>query len=435
MKSKWDGVKLGDYCSKIGSGSTPRGGSSVYLETGEYALFRSQNILNNTFSSNGLVYIDSEAAKKLKNVSIEEDDVLLNITGDSVARVCKVPSQYLPARVNQHVAIIRTKQNELNSSYVNYYLNSQSMQNYMLSISSAGATRNALTKVMIENFEIPKPPIEIQKKIAHILSTLDDKIELNRKMNETLEAMAQALFKSWFVDFDPVHARAKADSDAELELAAKELGISKEILELFPSEFVESEMGMIPSGWEVSTIEDEFNVTMGQSPSGKSYNETQNGMIFFQGRRDFGTYFPSERVYTTEPKRLAKEDDILLSVRAPVGDINIAMKECCIGRGLSALKHKSDSLGYSYLVLKNLRVYFDGYNTEGTVFGSVNQNTLKSLKILKDEQIIQKFNKIVDPMFKQIKNNSVEILSLQKTRDTLLPKLLSGELDVSEVEL
>ena len=298
----------------------------------------------------------------------------------------------------------------------------------------SGSAQAQITINDLSAIKISLPPLPTQKKIAHILSTLDDKIELNRKMNETLEAMAQALFKSWFVDFDPVHAKARCKSEQELEVAASALDISKEMLNLFPSEFEESEMGMIPLGWEVSSIGNEFTVTMGQSPSGKSYNETKNGIIFFQGRRDFGTYFPSERVYTTEPKRLAKEDDILLSVRAPVGDINIAMKECCIGRGLSALKHKSNSLGYSYLVLKNLRVYFDGYNTEGTVFGSVNQNTLKSLKLLKDEQIIQKFNMIVEPMFRQIKNNSLEILSLQKTRDTLLPKLLSGELDISNLD-
>ena len=285
MKSEWGSVKLGNYCSKIGSGSTPRGGSSVYLDNGEYALFRSQNILNNAFSSNGLVFIDSKAAEKLKNVSVEENDVLLNITGDSVARVCKAPSEYLPARVNQHVAIIRTNQDELNSSYVNYYLNSKSMQNQMMSLASAGATRNALTKVMIENFDIPKPPLTIQKKIAHILSTLDDKIELNRKMNQTLEEMAQALFKSWFVDFAPVHAKAGCNSDEELEAAAKELGISKEVLELFPSEFVESEIGMIPLEWEVSSIEDEVSIYGGATPSTK---EDKYWKIRFEAYEEFG---------------------------------------------------------------------------------------------------------------------------------------------------
>ena len=227
MKSEWEMVKLGNLCIKVGSGSTPRGGSNVYLESGKYCLFRSQNILNNTFSDNGLVFIDQEAADKLKNVSIKHNDVLLNITGDSVARVCKAPPEYLPARVNQHVAIIRTKQDVLDSSYLNYYLNSKSMQDYMLSIASAGATRNALTKGMIENFKINLPPLPTQKKIAHILSTLDDKIELNRKMNQTLEEMAQAIFKSWFVNFDPVHAKVNCKTESELKAAAKELGISK----------------------------------------------------------------------------------------------------------------------------------------------------------------------------------------------------------------
>ena len=337
--------------------------------------------------------------------------------------------------VSSDVLVIRSLDDGiLYNKYLYYLLSSEDFIQYTVK-TSRGTKMPRGDKAAIMNYEFDLPSLVNQKKIAHILSTLDDKIELNRKMNQTLEEMAQALFKSWFVDFDPVHAKAKATSDAELEKAATELGLSKEVLELFPSEFEESEMGMIPKGWKVSTIEDEFTVTMGQSPSGTSYNENKEGMIFFQGRRDFGTYYPMERVYTTEPKRLAKEDDILLSIRAPVGDINIAMKECCVGRGLAALKHKSDSVSYSYFVMKNFRKMFDGYNTEGTVFGSVNQKTLKSLKVVYDDMIIKRYNILAEPIFLQIKNQEKEILTLQKTRDTLLPKLLSGELDVSEVEI
>ena len=254
-------------------------------------------------------------------------------------------------------------------------------------------------------------------------------------MNRTLEAMAQAIFKSCFVDFDPVHAKAACRTEADYEAAAKRLGISREVLELFPDEFEESEPGMIPKGWEVSTIGKEFSVVMGQSPAGSSYNEEKKGMIFFQGRRDFGDYYPTERVYTTEPKRIAQEDDILLSVRAPVGDINIALKKCCIGRGLAALKHKNGSVSYSFFVLKELRKHFENFNTEGTVFGSLNQKTLKSLPTFAGNCVIDEFTKIADSIFESIKSNTKEIQTLQQTRDTLLPKLLSGELDVSEVEI
>ncbi|MDA3853889.1 MAG: restriction endonuclease subunit S [Bacteroidales bacterium] len=204
MGSEWKTIELQECCLKIGSGSTPRGGSSVYLTSGDTSLIRSQNVHNDGFKNNGIVYITADAANKLKNVIVEENDVLINITGDSVARACMPDSSYLPARVNQHVAILRPNQEELDSRFLQYYLISPSQQGLLLTLASAGATRNALTKVMLERLEITKPPLKEQKKIAHILGSLDDKIELNRQMNQTLEAMAQALFKSWFVDFDPV---------------------------------------------------------------------------------------------------------------------------------------------------------------------------------------------------------------------------------------
>ena len=129
---------------------------------------------------------------------------MLNITGDSVARCCKVPDEILPARVNQHVSIIRPDKLKLWPRYLRYILVSPKMQDYMLGLAHAGATRKALTKGMIESFQIPCPNLNTQKRIAEILGSLDDKIALNRKQNETLEGMARAVFQSWFVDFDPV---------------------------------------------------------------------------------------------------------------------------------------------------------------------------------------------------------------------------------------
>lgn len=168
--------KLESLCVKIGSGATPRGGSGVYLESGGISLIRSQNVLNNSFSTEGLVFIDQEAARKLDNVAVEKDDVLLNITGDSVARCCQVDNDILPARVNQHVAIIRPIPEKLDAKYLRYFLVSPYMQSVMLSLAGAGATRNALTKGMIEGFDIPMQPMKIQHAIAHILGTLDDNL-------------------------------------------------------------------------------------------------------------------------------------------------------------------------------------------------------------------------------------------------------------------
>jgi type I restriction enzyme S subunit len=140
MKKNWKIIKLSESCSKIGSGATPTGGKEAYLKSGPISLIRSQNVLDFSFTKNGLAFISPEQAYELKNVTIEEDDVLLNITGDSVARVCKVPKDLIPARVNQHVAIIRPQKDKIDSDYLKYYLLEPSFKGYLLGLASSGAT-------------------------------------------------------------------------------------------------------------------------------------------------------------------------------------------------------------------------------------------------------------------------------------------------------
>lgn len=177
--------KMVDICTKIGSGATPRGGKEAYCDEG-ISLVRSQNILDFTFTCEGLAHITEEQAKKLDNVELRADDVLLNITGDSVARVCMMDAEFLPARVNQHVAIIRGKCDRVLNSYLLYYL--QWRKEYLLQLASAGATRNALTKGMIEQLEINLPTLEHQEKVVSILNKLQERIKNNRKINNNLAA-------------------------------------------------------------------------------------------------------------------------------------------------------------------------------------------------------------------------------------------------------
>ena len=191
----WTLTNLSRVCTKIGSGATPRGGKDVYLPRGPYALIRSQNVLNDGFRHDGLAYIGEQHAFELAGVEVLDRDVLLNITGDSVARACQVDPDVLPARVNQHVAIIRPDPEKLDPGFLRYFLVCPDTQTKLLSWAGSGGTRNALTKGMIEAFDVPAPKgVAEQRTIAHILGTLDDKIELNRRMNATLEAMARALF-------------------------------------------------------------------------------------------------------------------------------------------------------------------------------------------------------------------------------------------------
>lgn len=194
--SEWRKLPLKEITVKIGSGSTPTGGSGAYKETG-VSLIRSQNVLDFSFTNNGLAFIDEEQAHALRNVIVEPQDVLLNITGDSVARCCSAPKEWLPARVNQHVAIIRANPKHLDSLFLKYSL--ISIKDELLSLSEIGGTRNALTKSMLENLKLFVPSVIEQKAIASVLSSLDDKIDLLHRQNKTLESMAETLFRQWFI--------------------------------------------------------------------------------------------------------------------------------------------------------------------------------------------------------------------------------------------
>lgn len=241
--NEWQRRRLSELTIKIGSGSTPRGGNKVYKQEG-VPLIRSQNVYNCSFSVNGLVFIDEENAQRLLNVEIEKDDILLNITGDSVARCTKVPTKYIGGRVNQHVAIIRANRNLLVPDFLKYYLVTPYMQEYMLSLARMGGTRAALTKGMIESFEISLPQINEQKSITRILSGLDEKIEINTKINQNLEEMAQAIFKHWFMDFEFPDENGNPYKSSG-------------------GEMVESELGLIPKGWRVGHFSDFIEETMG----------------------------------------------------------------------------------------------------------------------------------------------------------------------------
>jgi type I restriction enzyme S subunit len=241
-------VRLGDIALKIGSGATPTGGEDAYLPARRrFALVRSQNVFDRRFEKAGLAFISDEQADRLKGVVLQEGDLLLNITGDGItfARACAVPRDVLPACVNQHVAIVRVDPRVAEPGYILSYLTHPSVKSYIESF-NAGGSRRAITKGHIESFRLPLPPLPEQRAIADILGTLDAKIELNRRISETVEVMARTLFKSWFVDFDPVRAKAEGrDSD-----------LPKPLADLFPESFEDSEVGEIPNGWQVRGLDD-----------------------------------------------------------------------------------------------------------------------------------------------------------------------------------
>ena len=189
------------------------------------------------------------------------------------------------------------------------------------------------------------------------------------------------------------------------------------------------------SEWTQGTLSDIAEITMGQSPSGSSYNEDGVGTVFYQGRAEFGCRFPTQRLCTTEPKRMARENDVLLSVRAPVGDLNVAREYCCIGRGLASIRSKHNRQSFVLYTVFALQPEMDKFNGEGTVFGSINRDSLNKMAIIiPTDDEMDRFESLVSPMDAQIRANHEEILRLEAIRAALLPKLMTGELDVSNIE-
>lgn len=293
-----------------------------------------------------------------------------------------------------------TKVDELKTSakFLYYYL-----KDFNFNAFNVGSAVPSLTVPVLNDIDIKLPSTDKQSDIVGILSSLDAKIETNNKLNEKLEEMAQAIFKSWFVDFEPFKDKP----------------------------FHETELGMIPEGWEVGVLSDISTITMGQSPCGTSYNENGEGIIFYQGRTEFGFRFPSIRLYTTAPSRFAEVGSTLMSVRAPVGDINMALLRCCIGRGVASIKSNCDCNSYIYYLMKSLKKRFDIYNGEGTVFGSVGRDTLRKMLItIPPSSVISDFEINVSKIDSRIKINELESQRLASLRDTLLPRLMFGELKV-----
>ena len=331
----------------------------------------------------------------------------------TLGKVFFVPEDFWPLNTTLYVRDFKGN----DPRFISYFLQSIDFSPYSDKAAVPGLNRNHLHQAQV------RFPAEVaeQRTIAQILGTLDDKIELNRQLNETLEELARAIFKDWFVDFGPVRAK----------LEGRDTGLPEHLAELFPDRLVESELGEIPEGWKISTVGECFNLTMGQSPPGSTYNEQGEGLPFFQGRSDFGFRYPQNRKFCTAPTRIAQPGDTLVSVRAPVGDINMAWERCCIGRGVAALRHKSTTMSFSYYSTWRIQRELQAYEHTGTVFGAINKGQFEALKVIEPSpDVVATFDSYAQPLDEKIRSNTAESRTLTALRDTLLPKLVSGEMRV-----
>ncbi len=268
-----------------------------------------------------------------------------------------------------------------------------------------------LSQSVLNSVIVPVPSYENQIKSAKILYDIDKKIENNNLVCAELEAMAKTLYDYWFVQYDFPDENGKPYRASDGEMVWNEQ-LKREI----------------PKGWTVGKLSDIANITMGQSPAGESYNEMGEGTIFYQGRTDFGLRFPTPRMYTTAPTRFAKKGDILLSVRAPVGDLNIAMENCCIGRGLATLNSKIGSQMHLFYTLSGFKQIFDIMDGNGTTFGSITMDILFDMSVvIPTNPPLCEFEKHVKPIETKIQVCEQENRELTKLRDWLLPMLMNGQ--------
>lgn len=407
--------KLIDICLKIGSGATPRGGKEAYCDEG-ISLIRSQNVLDFVFSHNGLAHINEQQADKLSNVEVKPQDILLNITGDSVARACAVDARVLPARVNQHVAIIRPDEDKVLSSYILFFL--QMIKPYLLQIAAGGATRNALTKSMIENLELDVPDILSQKKIVAVLDDIQEKIRENKEINKNLKQQAQAIFKEWFID-NPENNEWSTGTFSELIKSTLNGDWGKEA----------------PTG---NNTEKVYCIRGADIPEVKAGNKGKMPTRYILPK-NFAT------------KQLTAGDIVVeISGGSPTQSTGrcTAITQSLLDRYDSGMvctnfcKAMKPKEGYSLFIY----YYWQYLYGKGVFFSYENGTTgIKNLDfsgfIETETILIPPVDKVIafddycKTIFNQIFANGKQNEHLAVLRDTLLPKLMSGELDVSDIDL
>ena len=332
----------------------------------------------------------------------DQGDILLSVRAPvGPTNICNVKSC-----IGRGLAAIRCKKNKADHLFIWFYRRSIEKR---IASKGVGSTFTAIGREEISKIQVPSVNYSTQRKIASILSAYDDLIENNLRRIKILEEMAQMIYREWFVNFRfPEHEKVK---------------------------MVKSELGMIPEGWEVKKLGDVCNVVMGQSPKSEYYNTEGNGLPFHQGVKDFGSRFPTHNTYCTLESRIAEQGDILISVRAPVGRINLASEKLIIGRGLSAIRHKHGLQSFLLYQLKHIFREEDSMGS-GTIYRAITKDDLLNLNIIHPSSNIDKeFNELLNPMDAEIENLTLRTDILRKTRNLLLPKLISGEIKIGEINL
>lgn len=406
---KYPFSQLYDMASGISSTKEQAGHGSPFVSF--------STVFNNYFLPDALPDLMDTSIKEQETYSIKKGDILITRTSetiDELAMSCVAVKDYPRATYSGFTKRLRPKTAGIAyHKYLAFYLRSQLFRKAVTN-NAFMTLRASFNEDIFSFLSLYLPEYKEQVKIGDMLYSMEQKIQLNKRICAELEAMAKTLYNYWFTQFDFPDENGKPYRSSGGEMVWNDQLKRK-----------------IPKGWSAGQLSDIANITMGQSPSGDTYNENGRGTIFYQGCTDFGTRFPVPRVYTSAPTRFAKAGDILMSVRAPVGTLNIAMEDCCIGRGLAALNSKFGSQLHLLYTLSGFKQLFDVMDGNGTTFGSITKDTLFEMKVViprRDQ--IKSFEEMVQPIEQKIRVAEQENRELTKLRDWLLPMLMNGQATV-----
>jgi type I restriction enzyme S subunit len=419
MADGWASSNLGKLSSEITVGFV---GPMVaeYRPTG-IPFLRSQNVEPFRINDNELRFIGSEFHARIKKSRLRSGDVVIVRTG--TPGISAVIPDWLDNANCADLVIVRPS-GELDPHFLAYFLNSVALHH--IDSRLVGAVQQHFNVSSARELPVAHPSLAEQRRIVGVLRSIDRKIELNRLMNQTLESMSRAIFRSWFVDFDPVAAKAAG---------RQPFGMSADIAALFPGGFVNSDLGPIPIGWHHAPLAELAHIIMGASPPGESYNYSGAGVSLINGPVEFGERFPVRTKWTTAPTRRSQDGDLIICVRgSTTGRMVKSNGEYCLGRGVCAIRAKRG--GQSFIdaaVELNLDRLLS--LTAGSVFPNLSGTDIEAFEVLApSEPVVLAYSSLADRLNARIQANVEQTHTLAALRDTLLPKLMSGELRIRDVE-
>ena len=445
---------LGEYISIQGGYAYK---SQQFIENSTYPVLEIKNIRTGYVDINDCAYIDKNSADETERYIVSEGDVLISLTGSGpnapqslVGRVARFWDKGKRAWINQRVGrVVLKKDKTVHKDFIFYFLGTKESQNYLVANSSGSANQANINGAIIEALPFPRIDYSTSKKISKVLRTLDEKINLNNQINQTLESIAQAIFKSWFIDFEPVRAKIAAKqtgqdperaamcaisgkSEAELKQMEKEdFAELQAMAALFPDELVESELGEVPRGWEYKKLKDICKVLNGRAYKNTEFKEEGIPIVRIQNLTGGGKTVFSDLDLPQD--KLIEKEDFIYAWSATFGPY--------IWRGPKSIYHyhiwKMDvdetiiSRYFLYLTMFRKTESMKSAGT-GSIFTHLTKVIMESQDVLiADNAINMLFKDRIDKIFKLISLKSDEIKNLENIRDTLLPKLLSGEVDVT----